>query len=353
MHEGATLPTVAGLVATRARGHAALRWRSTGACPPEWRSHLARFGGGFFHSPPGLRIAAPAGEPAFLTLESESEVVGVAAGVWRSCRVSRDARHFYAPTLPALSAAVPLEVALPAWKQYLEAHGAAEAIVDSYDAGCEVGSAPGGSALRRHEYVLSLAPGPEALLRHCAETHRRRLRRGDRAGWTLRALQGPEAMAALEAVRTAAGEQWDLARWCADLDAPRGDLWGATVFSAWTGTTLLAAVLVGWANARGYYVAGASTPAGYRESAALWLHWRVITLLAESGFTLYNLGGTSAAAAEAGDAEHGLYRFKRGFGPAISVHRGFVWRFGPAHLALHSIARWLSVPLRDIREPHL
>ncbi len=345
------LPPMAGPIRSLDRGVRDPQWRSRGACPQDWAAHLARLHGGFFHTPAGLRIGAPIGEPAFMTLEADSAVVGLAAGVWTSCRLSRHARHFYAPTLPALSAAVPPEVALCAWRECLEARGAADATVDSYDAGVALADAMGPLAARRQEYVVSLTPGRAGLLDDCAETHRRHIRGGERAGWTLRALAGAEAMPALEAVRAVEAQRgWDLRRWCEDLEDLRRHDWGATVFTAWNRTTLLAAALVGWSSDRAYYVAGGSTPEGYRESAAAWLHWRIMTILAESGLTTYNLGGTSAAAADPHDTSHGLYRFKRGFGATIVACRGLMWRFGPAHLALHRAARWLSAPIRGFHE---
>ena len=87
---------------------------------------------------------------------------------------------------------------------------------------------------------------------------------------------------------------------------------------------------------------GGSTPEGYECGASVWLHWRVATLLAESGFRTYNLGGAAASAAAPGDPGHGLYRFKRGFGARITPCRSIAWILSLAHARVHQLGRWLG-----------
>ena len=59
------------------------------------------------------------GASVYATLRAQGSgegVVGIAAGVWSSFRLSRHARHFYAPSLPALADPKQAEVALIAWR---------------------------------------------------------------------------------------------------------------------------------------------------------------------------------------------------------------------------------------------
>jgi lipid II:glycine glycyltransferase (peptidoglycan interpeptide bridge formation enzyme) len=122
--------------------------------------------------------------------------------------------------------------------------------------------------------------------------------------------------------------------------------WGSATFVARDGDKLLAAVLVGWAAGRAYYIAGGSTTEGYRRSASVWLQWRVMAECAGRGRLTYNLGGVPAGAAESGHAQHGLHRFKAGFGAAVTPARGAHWRLKPAHLKLHAVMSRLAARFR-------
>jgi len=316
---------------------------------------LSQLGGSFFHSPPGLLLAAPRGEPAFALLRRGENVIGLAAGVWRQCRLSRERRHFYSPSLPAVSVASPQPTAIAAWAEHLRRAGAAEVIFDSYDSRWGADALPNGTRLRQ-EYVVSLGSDAEQIAGRFAETHRRHVRRGEREAWALQMPAGHEAVTVLEQVCGWAAGRAEVRgdRFEPPLDTVRlihedrtglQSAWGAQTFAAWHEHALLAAVLVGWANQRAYYLLGGSTPEGYRRSAAVWLHWRIMAMLAASGCRVYNLGGTAAAAVRPEDAAHGLYRFKQGFGGETVVCGGAYYPLRPGHLRLHQIAQYLSAVL--------
>lgn len=119
------------------------------------------------------------------------------------------------------------------------------------------------------------------------------------------------------------------------------DPWGATAFGAWDGDTLLAAALVGWANRSSYYISGGSTHVGYFSHASVWLQLRIMASLAAAGLTSYNLGGTPASAAEPGDKQHGLLRFKSDFGAELRACFGARWAPRSAHTRTHQIVAGL------------
>jgi len=278
-------------------------------------------------------------------------VVGLAVGVWRRCRLSPRRRHFYAPTLPALADASLHGDAVLAWREHLRENGAAEVILDSFDSRWDHHPLLNGERARQ-EYVVTLDSRVGELAPRFDETHRRHLRRGEREGWEIRLLQGDEASAALEAVQYAAARRAEVRGDAfesrlpalAALKKPRSGLdasWGVETFAAWCRDMLLAAVLVGWANHRAYYILGGSTPEGYGRSASVWLHWAVMRMLAGHGCTAYNLGGTPDSAVRPESPAHGLFRFKHGFGAEIVRCRGVRWELHPTHLRAHALARWL------------
>jgi Acetyltransferase (GNAT) domain len=335
-----------------ARGGAALRWLTQSQCPADWWIRVERCGGGFFHTPPGLDAGAPAGEPVFAQLWHGDEVVGVATGVRSRCRFGREPRHLYFPTVPALTGPPQGDEALGALVDTLRAEGAVEVTVDSFDAGWRPQVAIGErvDSRDRVEYLVPLDADPDELARRCHKHHRRHLQNGMGQGWRFQALDGPEARAVLATVQQAAavraagrGDPFQamlpLAAGAARDGAPH---WGVATFSAWEGDAPLAAALVGRTPHRGYYLVGGSTPAGYACNAAIWLHWRIMCHLAEQGVSVYNLGGTPASAELPSDPQHGLYRFKSGFGAQTISCRSVRWALGTAHLRAHRVASWLT-----------
>jgi hypothetical protein len=277
--------------------------------------------------------------------------MGIAAAVRTRCRLPLPAAHLYCPTWPALDHSIDRAAALAALAAEFRAAGAAEIVVDSFDAQWEPGpeldptvqlSAP------RREYLVPLGTDPEGLVARFEATHRRHVRRGVREGWALRRLDGDDAAAVLREVqdaraRRAAGRE--VATRVAGPSTPAGapdlvDPWGTRVWSAWADGDLLAAAQVGWANRRGFYIQGGSTAQGYERSAAVWLHWRIMTWLAAHGCVAYNLGGTPKAAEAPDHPQHGLHRFKMGFQARPVSCRGARWILGRGHLGVHRVARW-------------
>jgi len=333
-------------------------WVLSAACPADWASLLERCGGGFFHSPSGLDVGAPPGQPLFARLVEAGQVTGIAALVRGRCRLSLRPGHVHAPTFPALMGSGPCSEALADLIAALARGGAAEVVMASFDARWNGHPAPDAHATplpQRREYEVSLNGGPDQHLARCSDTHARHLRRGEREQWAFRSLDEAEGLAVLSEVQAVAARRI-AARGVAAGEiparpprAPAMDVtepWGTRVFSAWASGQLLAAALVGWANQRGFYVQGGSTARGYERSAAVWLHWRIMGVLAAQGCTAYNLGGTAASADRPGDPEHGLYRFKTGFGVQVRLCQGVHWAMRPWHLGVHRVARSLSSWLR-------
>jgi hypothetical protein len=325
-----------------------LTWRWTSTCPPDWVEKVERCGGGFFHTPPGLAVGAPRGDRLFAEVSSGDNLIGIAAAVKSRCRFTQDPRHVYLPTLPALPSRDARETSLSALVELFKEEGAAEVVVDAFDARWKPGALPAAEDTRaRQEYIVNLNGTSEELSQGFSRHHQRGLRRGQREGWALRTHEGAQARDVLRLVQHAAAERAAQRRDAFVLEPPpptsaliQTDAWGVSTFGAWNGTALLAAALVGWANRRAFYLRGGSTPDGYRSNAAVWLHWRIMSQCAERGFTEYNLGGAPTNATRPQDPAHGLHRFKRDFGTDVRPCRGLRWTLSEPHVQAHRMARW-------------
>jgi hypothetical protein len=329
------------------------RWVLQDAPPPEWGTLLASCCGGFFHTPAGIGFSVRDGQPFYARLYVDRRVVGIAAGVGRTCRLAWRPAHVYLPTLPALIPTVPREPALDLLVATLARGGTAEITMDSYDATWRVPSPAGSVTLpARQEYRVDLMPSRDVRLSRLSDHHRRRLPRTEREGTMLRVLEGKAARDLLREVQRAAatraisrGAPFVPALPPERVEQAPGESWGTTTFSAWQGDTPLAAAHVGWSHGRAYYLIGGSTAAGYANSAAVWLHWVIMEQFADRGFTAYSLGGAPASAHDQSDPAFGLHRFKMGFGPTIMPCQGLRWRFGRGHLRMHQAADWVRALL--------
>lgn len=322
-------------------------WMFDAAPPADWPDLLRRHGGGFFHSPAGLRAGAPDGDPVFGRFFHNGEVIGIVAGVRTNCRLSSRTCHLYCPTWPAFADPAHRKLGMARLAAELRADGIAEVRWDSFDAACTV---PPATVPTRWEYVISLDAIAEQANWPESSTHRRHVRRGDREGWELRELTGLAAVDALTEVMENVVERGTErgARILAlippavtDAPAPRG---GGTAhtYAAFGAEGMLAAVLLGRTETRAYYIMGGATPAGYRSGASAWLHAHVASRLADDGLLHYNLGGAPLTATEPTDASFGLHRFKTGFGALVVPCAGDRWILRSTHLRGHQMAGWAA-----------
>jgi len=283
----------------------------------------------------------------------DGELVGLGAGVRSPCRLSFRPVHVYLPTTPAIPEPDLRDEGLDALVETLAGSGAVAVSLDSYDAGWQLAK-PSVTPVEmrpRREYVVPLTYPPDDMWARLATGHRRQIRRGDQEGWVVRLAAGSEAQDLLGRVQRLASERAatrgdgyrsPTAPFAGDGQDPAGTRWGSTTFIALSGTTPLAAAMVGWAGGRAFYVMGGSTLEGYRVAASIWLHWRITCRVAEARFTSYNLGGTSPNAESPQDAAHGLYRFKSGFGATVVPCCNARWSLSPTHDRLHSVGGWLG-----------
>ncbi len=307
---------------------------------------MATSGGGFFHSPLGLAAGAPRGEPLYLTLTGDGQSAGIAVGVRHVCRLSRKPRHAYFPSLPAIRDPAMRDRATESLIEQLETDGIASVVIDSFDAGWEPPTVEDASAVRRREYVVSLERPECELLAGCADAHRRKIRRGDRLGFRLQTHTGCEARRLMEATHAGAQQRArargenvgdELPDILDHLSEDLSEPWGGAVLAAWEEDVLLSAVMIGWGGKTVYAIMAGSTETGYESNSATWLHFRIMTKLAEAGFTAYNMGGAGMVTESCDQPPTGLQRFKLGFGATPVDCRGMRRVLRPLHAKAHEL----------------
>lgn len=329
-----------------------LHWRISTDEPTDWGTLLEKTGAGVYHSYIGLILSDFHGEPLYCTLHDPAgEVVGIALGSQRRCRLSTRPRHITFSSLPAFSALPDPEAALASLIATLQADGAAEVDMATYDTTwVPTSGLPLRKSTIRQEYVVPIDAEPQALRRSFATSHRRYASRGERQGWELRTLTGPTAVETLKAVtgNTARRIRSQGRDYMSSVPIERvieegGDSnrpGRAITFAAFEDGQLLGAALVGFAGRRGYLVIAGSTPGGYRKYSATWLYWRIMGWLHERGANAFNLGGSPGSpltASDPDDPHHGLYSFKMGFGARIVRSHPCYFELAPFHLRLHRL----------------
>ncbi len=305
---------------------------SRGAAPPGWDCRVADSGGNIFHSSAyGHVIAGEGREPWFLELFAGDRPVGFAVargsrsrlpvfGTWRS--------EFALNTTPLLQNDVDLR----------EAMYAAMALARRERFGrlrCSAFASPQPEATHtlgdlefslhpRLEFRVPLLGSLERTMRDMSSQHRRNLRRAMSQGFTLRedsTLRGALLLRRLQ--DGTYGRRWKLGHTHAH-PIPRGayrqlmQSWleaGAIRF--WfvekDGEPLSALGILTFGE-RAYYLVGGTRTEGYRVNAPFAAFGHVIGALCDGGVTELHLGGVPTDAERPESPDHGLYRFKRGFG---------------------------------------
>jgi hypothetical protein len=87
-------------------------------------------------------------------------------------------------------------------------------------------------------------------------------------------------------------------------------------FTVQGGETLSAIGIMRFARTA-FYLIGGTTRTGYERQAAYAMFAHIIQQLIADGVTELNLGGTGISARDESSPEHGLYRYKSGFGGQV------------------------------------
>lgn len=317
-------------------------WTFESKVPADWPELLQRHGGGFFHTPLGLLASATEGEPVYARYYLDHRVVGIAAGVKLSCRLSGFITHLYLPTWPAFADPAVRQVAMSQLAGALREGSVAEVRWDGFD---PVPGECGGGKPTRQEYTIDLRdrgtrdarPVPPAIVDV--------LREGDREGWTLHALRGQEA----GSVWVGMSVSGILRNGCRGVVArssvpqivtaatPPSSFWDLTTYVVMGKGEAIAATLTGQTGCRAYCLAEAATPAGRLHGANAWLQAQLVDRLTAEGLTRYNLGPAPYHAPDPSDPGNAAHRLRTALGATPIPCGGEQWVLLAAHLRSHQL----------------
>lgn len=116
----------------------------------------------------------------------------------------------------------------------------------------------------------------------------------------------------------------------------------------------VASVVIGVCGTNAYYLYGGASPDGLSLNAPKGLLWFAIQEEYAKGVREFNLGGMSATAQQPDSLDHGLYKFKTGFGGTerlcVSGHKVFRPRLLETKARLLSLARHVRGVLNTHRD---
>ena len=291
-----------------------------------------------------------------LFLESSQGDNSFAAIVYLSASGKWPMSRWPSASADCLPLAIDRAAAIAEIEQVLHSQGVSEFQLNSfaYDGDSPIQLAPLGYAENaRYEFALSLEQSLEATWNGMRPTLRNDIRRFERSGVECRvrsdegivsALHGIEQETALR--HRAQGKLGNPMR-----EATYRALWEhlvksgrARVYLAEKNGTAIASVVTGVFGASSYYLYGGATPDGLSLNAPKGLLWFAIQQEFAEGVREFNLGGMSASAAEPESLDHGLYKFKTGFGATerscISGHKVILPVIVATQAHLHGIVQF-------------
>jgi hypothetical protein len=301
----------------------------------EWDAEALRFGGNVFHSHAwGEACGTLDGEVLFLRLTRGAHPIGVAVASaqrtrWRPLARWRDVLTLNTP--PALAPDVPRRDALSAIENFARRRGFGVLRVSSYaDPRPSEAAVPDASRVRiqpRLEFRVPLGPDVPATLARMRAGHRRNIRKAAEMGFAFSENTSLEGALALHGLQ----EQTFHRR--RDLGNENAAAWPVESYRRTMAAYLEArAIRFFFASRNGvllsgigtlefgdsaYYLVGGTSAEGYTCKAVFALFGHTIERLIGQGCSELNLGGVGVEVQDEGHVDHGLYRFKAGFGSTV------------------------------------
>lgn len=209
--------------------------------------------------------------------------------------------------------------------EWLLRQGVTRIDLGSYDGGVEgYGEGRVGMVTERFEFVYDLKRSEEERLRVANSNHRRKLKKSEREPMHLRRIELGPAMLMTRLNRSWArrkGERYGFSRvmhtylFYRRLTGRLGRDGSANLYGLYDmrGTILSMAYMLERGGSS-FYMIGASSNEGYERGAAVRLFWELARHYPQVGVHSMNFGGVPIGAREESHQEHGVYRFKQGFG---------------------------------------
>ncbi len=259
----------------------------------------------------------------------------------------------------ALPACPDVVAALRPLEETLRGHGGVDLSLGSFAAPATVELAPHGYAeTRRLEFVLGLDGGLDAVYRGFRKTQRHEIRKFEGSG------------AVCVDAGDAASIDWFCSIEAATVERHRAQgkgyactsrrtlelLWeevvrtgrGRAYFALREGVAVSTAV-VGICGPRLYLLYSGSTPDGFSIHASKGLLWHVMNQEYDRGVRECNLGGVPPGSSAPDSVDHGLYRFKQGFGGVERVCISGQKVLRPAAARCREALSWIRSLLRPNR----
>lgn len=211
-------------------------------------------------------------------------------------------------------------------EQVLRRQGVSEFQLNSfaYDGSSPIQLAPlGFTENARYEFALSLEQGLEATWNGMRPTLRNDIRRFERSDVECRVRSDEGVVSVLHGIEQetalrhrAQGKPGNPMREATyrALHEQLVKTGRARIYLAEKNGKAIASVVAGVCGANAYYLYGGATPDGLSLNAPKGLLWFAIQQEFLEGVREFNLGGMSATAAQPESVDHGLYKFKTGFG---------------------------------------
>jgi hypothetical protein len=312
------------------------RWHDIDADPQGWDRLVAQTHQSLFNLAPMLAVHAYEGarRRGVLLLE-QGEPIGLVGGLLRQTPAGGSFESLCFPVLPMPADAAVLDDLV----RWLHAQGCAQIRFGSFDGGVEhyPVDCTAFTVSERLEFPWDLTVSEDQRRKLLRSNHKRKLQKLAKQELQVRRIERHQAWTLTRARAQWAerkGERLRLRRllrmWryhrLLHRHLTRAGLANLYGLYAPDGTLLSVAYMLEYGGLS-FYMIGASSPEGYRLSASMRLFWDMARSYSDQGFRYLHLGGVPTAALAEEHEEHGVYRFKHGFGiePAVrltlSTHR--------------------------------
>jgi hypothetical protein len=303
-----------------------------GAAPAGWDDAVIAAGGIVFHGTPWAKvIEAHGAEPWFLQFRSHGDVAGYAIAEALRSRLpvlGRRRSSLSLETTPLLARDASLVGAVEATRAFGRRARLGRLQCLSYAALLPEATAElaqlGLTVRPRLEFRIPLGANLADTLGGMSSGHRRNIRKAMDDDFSLREDSTVEGAMLLRRLQdTTYGRRHEQG----NVEAqPLTPAYYRTTMEAYLATGTLRVWLVERSGdplsalgiliygPRAYYLVGGTSEEGYKCRAAFAAFGHVIEALCAAGVVELHLGGTPSAAETEGHPDHGLYRFKKGFG---------------------------------------
>ena len=299
-----------------------------------WDRMVAELSGNFLHGFAWSRfIAKKRATPHYVVIQAAGRPI---AAAWYLLSGKKAGplnliTHMHLETLPCFD---PRYISASAVFRELQAHAKRECCITLSFGNSAQDHLPAGIPCRLNEkinFAIDLRPGTATLLANLHEKHRSRVRKAARTGVRVAVYDSGDALSLVDNLNTmflhslsrhlSAGKERDPRE-----ETPMTDVvtelvaaGHAVLFVAFFENVPVSCYAAATFNNEAHLLYGASSGKGYELNASFAAVWRMVEYFKERGHRAMSLGSVVRTAENSTDPDHGLYRFKAGFGGEATV----------------------------------